>query len=286
MGATIYLAIKRHSEDHKARAKAECNELTTFVKHAAAKGEHEVAVVLGATATSINIDVLRDFAGAVNIAEGLPEGHKLTDKRMIAHREHAFGNALRCAGDFGSAELAYQHALEAWPTSHAHERAESTGMLGVCVARQDRLAEAFRCYMSASTLFTFGSSSNIQSAAQCCLEAANVATRAGLNGKALRALVRAYTLLDASHRASAEWVSLAQIAARFADLVTLGSSSYEAPFPGFTIGLRLPADAKPMDPSATTLMLARAAKLRSPRTGQTFTSTRFGARPEILICVR
>ena len=255
VGAAIYVAVEKDVSP-KDRVK-DLKRIETELRRG---GEARAALVIGSVISRIQIDILRDFDGALATAEQLVSvtedlGHDLKASLLQTH-----GNALRCAGDIHSAASQYREALATWPLEMASERAESQVMLGICLARQGKLQTAVESLEEAVRLYEQdGTSWGRQLSAQSLLEAAAVATLAGLFGRAVRHLIRAHAILKSGDPISPEWVVVGQLAWHLSDRIRGISTGPEAPVPGFTIGLRgqIPGSEE-MEPMAPTLMLGNA----------------------------
>ena len=255
VGVTIFVAVEKDVSP-----KDRLNDLERIENELHRIGEGRAALVIGSVISRIQIDILRDFDGARATAERLVSGTESPDRDLKAILLQTYGNALRCSGEVQAAASQYREALAVWPLEMISERAESQVMLGICLARQgqlltavESLEEAVRLYDQDGTLW------GRQLSAQSLLEAAAVATLAGMFGRALRHLIRAHAILKPGDPTSPEWVVVGQLAWHLSDRIRGKSTGPEAPVPGFTIGLRcqIPGSEQ-MEPMAPTLMLGNA----------------------------
>jgi len=255
VSATIYLAAERDQSAEKT-----CRMLAKVADLAQRCAEPEVSLILMAAVSRMQIDLLRDFPAAVATAHTLPSPESLVDARLCGHRQHTFGNALRCAGDFVNAATAYRAAITVWPSALESERAESLVMLGICHGRQQEYSAAVATFLEAGAIYAEqGTSFYDLTCVQCLLEAGMSAALANQLGKSLRCLIRAHAMLRTGDPTRPEWVTLAQLAWHIADRTTGKKTGPDAVLPGFTLGLRGPIpDAQDMDPLAPTLMLGHA----------------------------
>jgi nucleoside phosphorylase/tetratricopeptide (TPR) repeat protein len=245
---------------------AACDILQELADAASEADDRNIMMMALAARSRIQIDFARDFGAAVGTAESIGVASSATNARVAAFGQHALGNARRCAGDCAGGADAYRRALAHWPESCMKERAETTFMLAVCLARSGTFDEAYARAEEAASLYLMRAPSLSRlSAAHCHLEAANAALLGLPLTKVLRPLIHAHALLERHHRRSPEWVVLAQLAMQLAQRFEDGTASGELPIPGFTIGLRVGEAEGDMEPSAPTLMLGRAcARAGSP----------------------
>jgi hypothetical protein len=255
VGATIYVAVEKG-----ASPKDRLNDLERIENELHRIGEDRAALVIGSVISRIQIDILRDFGGARATAERLVSGTESPDRDLKAILLQTYGNALRCSGEVEAAASQYREALAVWPLEMVNERAESQIMRGICLARQGQLLTAVESLEEAVRLYDQdGTSWGRQMSAQSRLEAAAVATLAGMFGRAVRHLIRAHAILKPGDPTSPEWVVVGQLAWHLSDRIRGISTGPAAPVPGFTIGLRgqIPGSEQ-MEPMAPTLMLGNA----------------------------
>ncbi len=255
VGATLYASVEKDVSP-----KDRVNDLKRIEYELHRIGEVHAALVIGSVISRIQIDILRDFDEATATAERLVSGTESPDRDLKAILLQTYGNALRCSGEVQAAASQYREALAVLPLEMVSERAESQVMLGICLARQGQRFAAVESLEEAVRLYDQdGTSWGRKLSAQSLLEAAAVATLAGLFGRALRHLIRAHAILKPGDPLSPEWVVVGQLAWHLSDRIRGISSGPEAPVPGFTIGLRgqIPGSEQ-MEPMAPTLMLGNA----------------------------
>ncbi len=256
--SSIYLAIDGEASRNRSAVDGEIARLRGAYEAAKSQGLPAVATLLGACLVRVEIDVIRDFKAACQLALEVVQLSKVNDPRLRAHAQHVLGDALRCDGQHGAAVAAYSAALELWPEPELFDRAQTTLLLGITLARLGELREALSFTREAARLHGIAESAP-RAMAQALLEVAVIAMRLGRHPQALRSLVKAHSVLVDRHQDLPEWVVLAQCAWLLADTGERTKTAIDIPAPGFTLGLRdeIPG-AEHMLPVAPTLMLARA----------------------------
>lgn len=220
--------------------------------------EPELATLFQVLLVQVQIDFARDFGGARVAGASMVEGLKHDDVRLMAYAHDTYGDALRCDSDALAASEEYSIALEMWPESEQHDRAETHLMYGISIARLGRYAEARKNVLSAAMIHRRIRHSAL-SEGRCYLEAATYALHNEDYPRAMRDLVHAHKIIENCSMQSPEWVALGQLA--WAMVGRLGSDPMNPPTPqpGFTIGLRDPvAESGEMKPLAPTFMMGRA----------------------------
>jgi len=253
--SSMYLAIDGEASRNRSAVDGEIARLRAAYQAAKSQGLPAVATLLGACLVRVEIDVIRDFKAACQLALEVAQLSTVNDPRLRAHAQHVLGDALRCDRQHAAA---YSAALESWPDPEVFDRAQTTLMLGITLARSGKLREAICLTREAARLHEIAESPS-RARAQALLESAVIAVRLGQHPQALRCLVRLHSILVDRHQDLPEWVLLAQCAWPLADTGKRTKTAIDIPVPGFTLGLRdeIPG-AEHILPVAPTLMLARA----------------------------
>jgi hypothetical protein len=86
VGATLCFTWEGAFGDHRMAASRACQALLALAQEVRTHGNHEVALVLEATASRIQIDLVQDFAAATRTAEQLIAARPLKDPRIRTPR--------------------------------------------------------------------------------------------------------------------------------------------------------------------------------------------------------
>jgi len=260
VGAELYSAISSLYAADVNEAHSRADSLWQHVQKGLSLGFKDVAVVLGATAVVLDIDVFRDMRRAASRARILAEGAESLSARVRGLALTTLGDALRCAQDLGPAEVVYRDALAAWPTGDTADRAQAQNSLAVTVARLGRPKEGLWLARLAAREMSSGRQEyQAETLGRIYLECAVMAIHAGSLPQALVSLLRAHRVLRPCRPNHREWPTLAQVAMSIDRAAEPDAKLDDMPLPGFTFGLpTVVPGAEEMIPSAPDIMVARA----------------------------
>lgn len=253
--STIYFAIEQQADLLPRTEMA--SVLEKAVTAAIDASAYNVGVMLGGCLVKVYIDLVRDPAASVTVAQSLRDRTTGLDTRVKAHLSHIYGDALRCSDQLQEAEQTYREAVDLIAEEDQYSRGQTVMALAVTVARQSNLDDAARLAMQAAQHFRASEfTPNPLLEAQALLEASLMWLRANAQDKSLRCLIDCHRLLENGYRDRSEWVVLAQ----FARLICLDELDDDCiPIPGFTMGLRETIEeASEMSPDGPTVVLAMA----------------------------
>ncbi|MEM9409870.1 MAG: hypothetical protein AAGA30_02080 [Planctomycetota bacterium] len=221
--------------------------------------ETNVAAILRATQVRIVIDVQDDRKNAVALSTDLLNLKGVTDLAVEAHVFQTSGDALRCNSQFDVAINAYKSAIKTCPIEEVFDRSQTHMSLSFSYARSGNIENGIKHLRLARQIADETTLMNMrQMKIHADLELAALFLHKKEFEKCLESLENAKQLIDGSEKQVPECIPLAQLAIRVVSFSS-GSSEFELPVPGFTIGIseNMPGFGE-IAPNATEFMLGYA----------------------------
>ena len=234
-------------------------ELNDLIVRLVQANEINVAAVLRAAQVRIVIDVQDDREKAVALSTDLLNLQGVNDLAVEAHVFQTSGDALRCNSQFEVAINAYKSAIDTCPAREVFDRSQTHMNISFSYARSGKIENGIKHLRLARQIADELTEMNMrQMKIHAELELAGLFLHKNDFEECMKSLENAQQLIDESDRQLPECIPLAQLAIRVASFSS-GSSEFELPVPGFTIGIceNMPGFGE-IAPHATEFMLGYA----------------------------